>query len=389
MLTEGFWMASKPNKGSRKRALKPAAPPSPSGKRPWHEWTLREMRLLERHYLRLPVDEFLARYMPYRTVGSVRARATSMNLRRARATLAPWTTSDDKLLRKHYRRTKISDIRKQILPQRTRNAIVDRANFLGLVVPMAGWTSGEMQALKKHFGKLPIGKLITTHLPGRTARAIRAQAFAYGLTKKRPPAWRASEDRLLKKHYQSMPTRELKSKFLPNRDLVAIRHRARALNLTTARSAKWSAAEDEFLRRNFKKLSDDELVAHFSHRTVAGIRIRALRFHGLSRRGPRIAWSEADLALIRMHYLSHGGVTFLAKEFACSRLTVLAKATELGIHRAERQTWSAAETAQLRRLYPTHGKMAPIKGRTPAMIAVRAHKIGLKRRFDLRKRSAS
>lgn len=50
----------------------------------WQEWTGRELRVLERHFGRMPYKELMARYLPGRTIIAIAHRARLLGLARPR-----------------------------------------------------------------------------------------------------------------------------------------------------------------------------------------------------------------------------------------------------------------------------------------------------------------
>lgn len=334
------------------------------------------MRLLEKHYSKVPLAQFRSRHMPYRSAASIQERAAKLGLTKpSRA----WSAEEDDLLRQHFGQVKTELIRTRHLPGRTLNGIYARAIRLGLSGTQDAWTPRELRALKKYYGKLPIKDLIERHIPGRTVKAIQARAEKLSLTRGVKPDWTAREDRVLEKHYGRRTPGEIQALYLPARSTIAIAKRAGALGLGESRADKWTAAEERILRRHYPALRTPVVQERYlPHRTVAAIRLR-VRALGLRRILRDGTWSKAELALIRRDYQRPGGLERLATRLRCSQGTIRIKAGEMGLSLPRPNQWSAAEISALRKLFPSLGRNAPIPGRTPQTIAAYAKKIGVRR----------
>jgi len=122
------------------------------------------------------------------------------------------------------------------------------------------WGKEEIEILKKYYPTTSNKDLLTL-LPNRTRRAIINKAEELGL-KKKNIFWSKEEIEILKKHYFSSSWEEL-TKLLPNRSKNAIRHKAQKLGLNRKRKKIIKETEKyvkvlktEIPKDIFKKLSE-------------------------------------------------------------------------------------------------------------------------------------
>jgi hypothetical protein len=95
-----------------------------------------------------------------------------------------WTTEEDDVLRREYRRLfrNLEEL-KRLLPGRSRDAIVIRANRLG--VCGMNWTSDEDRAIKLCYSDYGAGYVRVTYMPYRTEVAIQCRANKLGVKRSR------------------------------------------------------------------------------------------------------------------------------------------------------------------------------------------------------------
>lgn len=94
-----------------------------------------------------------------------------------------WTKIEDEILINYYHKEGTAIIAR--LPNRTVNAIKNRAQALGLICrkEMFGWTDAELAILYEYYPKE--GKQIVDRLPGRTLKTIQVTAHRLGIKRHR------------------------------------------------------------------------------------------------------------------------------------------------------------------------------------------------------------
>jgi hypothetical protein len=108
----------------------------------------RELRLIERHYGRMPRREFKERYLPGRTLKAVERRAALLGVT-CRASKRPeyWTASEVELLQRHYGKIPNKELLARHLPQRSDIQLRSKAGELGLLRPVSRhWTLEQVVA---------------------------------------------------------------------------------------------------------------------------------------------------------------------------------------------------------------------------------------------------
>lgn len=232
----------------RSRQARPVSP-----KRPWAEWTLREDRLLERHYGSMSARELQRRFLKERSLHAVRMRAKGLGLSR-RIVHRAWAARERALVRRDYLRPGGLKRLVQALG-RTHVTISSEARRLGLYRRRDdSWTAQEDAVLFRLYA----AHGTNTPIEGRSKEAIRIRAEKLGLRVARPgvgPRWSAAENAIIRKH-RHLRARDLAS-LLPGRTALAVHlHRSRMrLNYLPRPSHpnlrdRWSLQELEILQQH-------------------------------------------------------------------------------------------------------------------------------------------
>lgn len=117
-----------------------------------------------------------------------------------------WTKSEDALMREHFPATG-ANVLVDLLPRRTRKAILDHAGRIGLTSPK-GWTPEQDAVLLEHYTEH--GSDYCVALTGRTALAVRQRARRLGLQGDHSRCGRLGAE-ARKAKYPQKPKREPKS----------------------------------------------------------------------------------------------------------------------------------------------------------------------------------
>ncbi|EBB7908372.1 hypothetical protein CKR46_16700 [Salmonella enterica] len=182
-------------------------------------WTVQELRFVETHYGVMKTVE-IAKTLG-RTAVSVRLAAQSLGCCKAAST--PWTEAEEDIIRQEYAKgTRMSRIM-ELLPGRTRNAIVFRAEKMEIINPVI-WSEEELRVLKQYYPAM--GTHVAEMLPGRTRAAVKSMAYNMkivfqGDEKSSLRMWSKQEWRLLDQN-NHMPLAELVVLF-PGRSLTSVR----------------------------------------------------------------------------------------------------------------------------------------------------------------------
>ncbi|MCM1150022.1 MAG: HNH endonuclease [Butyricicoccus sp.] len=248
-------------------------------------WTKEELEKLHEHYSKMPNKELQEKYLPNRTVKSIRQKASELGI--TLANRLGWTEEELEKLQEYYGKISIEELQKTYLPDRTVEAIVGKASGLGITLPKSpDWTEEELEKLQEYYGKISNEELQRTCLPGRTIPAIVGKAGLIGIGLTRSPDWTKEDDEKLKKYYGKMPNKELQGKYLPNRTLQTIWNRASRLGISSPRSPDWTEEELEKLLKHYNKMSIEELrEKHLSDRTKSAIKGKARILGIASKRG--------------------------------------------------------------------------------------------------------
>lgn len=288
-------------------------PQTPSRQR-LSEWTLREIRLIERYYPSMSIQAFQARYLPHRSVLSIKSRASLLGVHQR----PRWTRAETALLRKHYLSFSAAELRRRYLPLRTERAIWHQAELLGLkpqTEPRHRWTAKDIALLKREWTK-PGGRERVAKQMGLPVRIISSRAAHLRVYRKRDNHWTKREDAILRKQYLSLGTRVP----LQDRSAQAIVLRARILGLRRFRRTpwnrtivRWTPAEDDVMRRH-RSLRVKQLLSLLPRRNAAAIQMRRQTQPELGyipapfQRAP---WKTQEIAVLRRH--SQLGPTALAE----------------------------------------------------------------------------
>src|SRR5690349_2159232 len=137
-----------------------------------------------------------------------RFRKRPYRRRRTGRVIRRWDYGEDQYLFKHYLTLRAVDIGKRL--DRTKNAVVARANKLGLLKrPHRHWTKRELLTLKRMY--YTAGPAATAKMLRRSKSSIYNTAVRTGLMHERE-VWSPREDALLRKYAPTMTAWELSAK---------------------------------------------------------------------------------------------------------------------------------------------------------------------------------
>ena len=158
-----------------------------------------------------------------------------------------WTEEEIEILKKYYPIEGLNVMGK--LKNRTRAAIMTKADKLELKAPVSFWTNEEEYVLKKYY---PIeGMHVIKRLEGRTKNAIKLRVLQLNL--KSPSIWTEGENEILKRYYPKYGTDIIKK--LPNRSKKSIMCQARRLNISSYKKGGYKSIftdeENEIIRKYY------------------------------------------------------------------------------------------------------------------------------------------
>ena len=307
-------------------------------------WTFKEEQILHKYYLKERTKGIHKR-MPYRSKGSIHAKAYRMGMRVANydrpSSFKRWSTRELKILEQFYSIEGVACVKR--LPQlkglkRSKAAVIAKAKELGLKTQPL-WSSNEDAVLQQYYQSE--GPDCYKRVPNRSKNATQQRAIFLGLAAKKNPPWSEEEIDILKSH--SSLTIEALQTLLPERSKFAIknqRKRSEACGeLTFSRpKTKWSEEEDAIIRQYYPT-EGGECDKYMPNRSRVAIRQRA-RFWGVYST-KKSDWSEEEEAIMRQYYLFEGPDCFerLPKR---SRAAVQNRAVHLGLT-VQNRLWSEKE----------------------------------------------
>jgi hypothetical protein len=198
--------------------------------------------------------------------------------------MTKWTEEEIEILKEHYLKTSWDELLK-ILPNRTYNGIMHKANRLGLYrksydqTKSLRWTDEEIKILKEYYPTASWDELFEL-LPNHTKGAITSKAKDYNdLKRLRCGYWNKEEDNIIKEHYPMAYWEDL-HKLLPNRTHWGITTRASYLKVKRIRNEDpkiWKYYEDAVLKKYYETASWERILELLPFRNQRGIIHRANR----------------------------------------------------------------------------------------------------------------
>ena len=237
-------------------------------------WTDEEIGILKKFYPTAPHTE-LAELLPNRTKNAIKNRAQLLKIKR---TASVWSKTELKLLKKYYSKVDYSELQK-FLPNKTRFAIKVKARHLNIRKMPPDWTKEEINLLKKHYPTAPLEQW-TELLPNRTKASIIAKASKLKI-KKTVGRWTEKEFGLLKKHWPSTTSNEELLTLIPNHSFWAIKTKARMYGLTRGKYLpstkestvrRWTRDEIDILNLYFYSMNDKDLLLLLPGRTLMAMK---------------------------------------------------------------------------------------------------------------------
>lgn len=184
------------------------------------EWTIPEMRILEKHYRNLSAAEIQRRHLPHRTVNAIRNMAARVKAGKWKH--QAWSDEEEGLLREHYPFEGPSCSGR--LPGRTPEAVVAKARELGLSTL---WSDEEVMILRQAYPRWG-SPGASQSLPHKSKEAVQKKAKELGIRYDRTIGdgtstleWTEEEKRLLQQNI-NRPLSALCELF-PERTKIAIK----------------------------------------------------------------------------------------------------------------------------------------------------------------------
>ncbi|MDO5067467.1 MAG: SANT/Myb-like DNA-binding domain-containing protein [Propionibacteriaceae bacterium] len=325
-----------------------------------------------------------------------------------------WSIQEDTLLREHGSTASWEQL-EALLPSRTRSAIQQRFNNLGLQREGRRWQETEDTLLRFFGARAPWAELHNA-LPHRSVRALVFRLHRLGIKRvgqgrtwtrqdqddlrrylagdlHTPPApgrsWTPTEEQLLHQHGPTMPWDELEA-MLPGRSRKAITTRLARLGIRrTVRAGEWTPAELETLSE-LEHADRDTLMAAFPTRTWTAIYARlTTQRHTAGRTRPRRSWTPAENTLLHEHGPTASWQELHALLPGRSLKSIRIQMNRLAIYRAPtthysptRRSWTPTEEQLLHQHGPTmpwEELEALLPGRTLDAIKARLTHLGVRR----------
>ncbi len=142
---------------------------------------------------------------------------------------------------------------------KTKVQIISKASKMELKrdgVCAAKFNKKDDEIIKKYYRTMKVKDLISIYFPNRSAQAITQRANLLGI--KRYGDWTRVEDEIIITNYYEMPMKML-CELLPNKAKSAIHCRIKQLGLSGASMYKYSQDDILFVKNNYQILTDEEL----------------------------------------------------------------------------------------------------------------------------------
>ncbi len=154
-----------------------------------------------------------------------------------------------------------------LLPNRSKNDIVDKASSLGIKRDVYFWTHSEFEKIKQMYLNNKTYEDMEDELKGKySISSIRSKLYKEGVLKSHH--WTDAELDILINNYETNPEYAYKN---INRDVAYIRDKAQKIGLQ--HPSVWATEEDEYIKNNYKTMSDYE-IGEYLNRTRRSIKWR-------------------------------------------------------------------------------------------------------------------
>ena len=343
-------------------------------------WTESEIEALKRLYPSLGIEGCIKEF-PDKSRQAIIQKAHMLKIRYNKA-VRYFSEEEDNILRNNPDIT-MKNLKK-LLPGRSDMVIRERRKKLGLPpLPIEyGWTKEEMEILEKNYYDLGPTKL-TELLPNRSRSAIISMANFKGLKTKNTSTgerWTEAEEEIIRKYYNTKSAEELVD-LLPNRTADSISQHARKLKLSKhkkpRKSIVWSDRDIEILEKYYPEMGGDvvDLIGggktkHDCFQKASHMKIRSAKTEN--------RFTEEEDEIIKKYYPSMGR--------ECSTLLpnrtgpqINSRARFLGIKM--NQKWTEEEDNIIKEYYPKIGIkcLDMLNNKTLSALYNRARSLGVKR----------
>ena len=249
-----------------------------------HRWTEEEDQIIRDYYPKLGTK--IKEMLPGRSVQSIIRRA---NYRLNVYMIKSWSEEEDNIIIKYYpiMGIKVSEL---LTIKRSDTCIRSRAAYLNATNNCKKWSEEEDQIIIKYYSD--IGLDIQKMLPGRTRNAIIARAIHLNI--KRTKRWTEEEDQIIRDYYPKLGTKI--KEMLPGRDTKAITLRANNLNVYVI-DKKWTDEELLCLKNNYPSMGK-KVSELLPDRTPTSCSVKARKL-GLKASNK---WTEKEDEILRQYY---------------------------------------------------------------------------------------
>ncbi len=231
-----------------------------------------------------------------------------------------WTNEEVQIMKDYYPTASHAKLA-ELLPRRSKSAIIAKASKLKIVRLVNVWTEEECKLLKRHYPSRTDNHELMKLIPNHSFVAIKTKAKLLGLRrgpylpdskKSTVRRWTKDEVDVLKLYYNTIEDKDL-LRLLPDRTLMAIKHLSRKFGLGAKETGfhpgeHWTAAEDNFLIDNFSVLPNEELLEFLDGRTLFAIKARAQKFglkrdkHTWASIGPYRPWTPGEIDILAKNW---------------------------------------------------------------------------------------
>ncbi len=191
-----------------------------------NHWTDLEIEFLQNNYSNMSWDELLTN-LPKHKKSSIISKASELDLRRKNICFSSFTEAEDLIIIENYAIFGPKYISKNLLPHRSKNSIVSRANFLG-IKKRNMWSKNEEKILIEKYENSTVDEVMAL-LPGRTRNAVISHAMKLGLKSPINRDFTIQDDDFIKDNYLELSDDELAHEL--NRDRWTVKNRRNFLKL--------------------------------------------------------------------------------------------------------------------------------------------------------------
>lgn len=207
-----------------------------------NRWTKSEIEYLRSNYSCSSWNE-IKKNLPGRNKDDIFAKASKLGLSRTGIKFSMYSEYEDEIIRKYYISHGAKYISENILKHRTESSIKTRAQRIGIILKEP-WSKEEELIMVKNYEVLTVDE-ISNLLPNRTREAVISHARVMGLKSPTNKKFSFSDDKYIIDHYLEMSDDELAKQL--KKDKWTLKNRRNFLNLHRPRV---DCSFPEFLRKH-------------------------------------------------------------------------------------------------------------------------------------------